>query len=79
MGMFDSVAFICPGCGKEFLEQTKAGECLLQYFPAEACPPEIARGFVNCIVTCYHCHNDWLVQGELPRDIKLTLTAPEPE
>lgn len=36
MGLFDTVTYRCPHCGARTEEQTKAGECILGEYNAEA-------------------------------------------
>jgi hypothetical protein len=41
MGLFDSVAVKCPQCKETHYTQSKTGECSLDEFQLNECPPKI--------------------------------------
>ena len=68
MGMFDSIMVPCPKCGKRSEFQSKSGECYLNVYLLETCPPD-ALADVNRHApnTCDQC-------GTL-YEVELTITA----
>lgn len=59
MGCFDTVHFLCPNCGAEVSEQSKAGDCALADYWLHRIPTEIAldlqRHGVDCPKCRHHC------------------------
>lgn len=52
MGMFDSIIFSCPNCGKELEAQSKAGECTLERFSHKDAPTVIAADCLGDLLVC---------------------------
>lgn len=61
MGMFDSVYFKCPNCGKDIEEQSKAGECLLISYHQTEVPLEIANSILGDDLHCYGCDKSFKI------------------
>ena len=57
MGMFDTVYFECPHCGKENSIQTKAGPCELNDWNIHQAPLEVLLDIQKwySIYKCKHC------------------------
>jgi ribosomal protein L31 len=55
MGMYDTVYFTCPNCGKTFEEQSKCGDCVLNSFQSHSVPVDIANSFDGKTIYCEHC------------------------
>lgn len=43
MGVYDSVLVPCPKCGEKQYFQTKSGDCLLEVYELNECPPDVLR------------------------------------
>lgn len=72
MGMFDSVYFECPHCGRETEEQSKAGDCLLEEYREDSIPPNIAVSLNERESWCDHCGKQFkIVTNELPQRVKM--------
>ena len=71
MGMFDTLHFNCPDCGRHIEEQTKAGECMLLDIPADAVPLEVAGSVEGDVVYCEKCRKRWCIA--LDNGIKKTV------
>lgn len=75
MGMFDTVRWKCPGCGKETEEQTKIGECELQFAGPKNCPVDLAAFFVKPYQPfhCDACGCDYSFKlaGLAPRGVRI--------
>jgi|GEM_PF-857719 len=41
MGCFDTVRVPCPSCGQKADFQSKGGECWLETYELENCPPDV--------------------------------------
>ena len=41
MGCYDTVNEPCPKCGERVGFQSKSGDCLLEEYPLETCPPKV--------------------------------------
>ena len=52
MGMFDSVYFTCPKCGKLLEAQSKSGHCTLACFALDSVPAEIGDDLVGTTIQC---------------------------
>ncbi len=79
MGMFDTLHFNCPDCGKQFEEQTKAGECLLRNFHQNSVPTLVAAQVVGDLICCPHCSVRFVIGTSLPERVQLTLTKSSQE
>lgn len=44
MGMYDTVHFPCPTCGKRIEDQSKSGDCVLRYTALAETPADVLRG-----------------------------------
>lgn len=62
MGMFDTVIFGCPNCGKHVEIQTKAGKCNLGKIPCYEIPIEIALSIEGEYVRCENCDNSFQIK-----------------
>jgi hypothetical protein len=70
MGMFDTVLFKCPKCGKQLEEQSKAGECLLEDFSENRVPVVIALSIVGNDVYCGDCKETFEVAYQAYEPLK---------
>lgn len=52
MGMFDTVYFECPACGREHSVQSKAGRCVLEEYTYRSVPAAIADDLDRQEVVC---------------------------
>lgn len=80
MGMYDSVKFKCPDplCNGDVVVQSKAGACVLDTFPQEDVPSEIAKDIVDWVDTCYDCGKKWKVKAITPIvAVEMVLVDPE--
>lgn len=73
MGMYDTVDFCCPNCGRSVQEQSKAGDCTLSTYPEHRIPQDIAEDLMGRLVCCYHCGIASVVSGKIPPPQKVNL------
>ena len=70
MGMFDSVYFKCPHCGKDTEVQSKAGDCTLDNFWQNRVPPQIAIDLEGDEESCRLCKESFkIVSLNKPTDV----------
>lgn len=65
MGMFDTITFKCPACGRVNDFQTKSGDCDLSTYSTKSVPVDIAKAIDGRTVFCSHC--DYEVTFQWPR------------
>ena len=58
MGLYDTIIFTCPACGKKIQVQSKSGLCLMRSYPATAVPLDIAAA-ANRHPTVCQCGKAW--------------------
>jgi len=74
MGMVDSVLACCPNCGAVLSFQSKAGECSLQEFSADAVPANIAVDIEGDVLACDECLKVWrITTQQMPPMVKMYL------
>lgn len=75
MGMFDTVIFDCPTCGRKLDVQSKAGTCILDSFSQYSVPVEIAIDLENELVYCEKCDLEYKVipKQEIIKTIEMEL------
>jgi len=61
MGMFDSILFDCPNCGNKIEDQSKAGDCNLDYYNQDEAPAIIAADCLGDRVVCQKCKKHYEV------------------
>jgi transcription elongation factor Elf1 len=60
MGMFDSIIFDCPKCGKQIEAQSKGGVCLLECYGLYDVPVGVASDAnKDAPFICEHCGSSW--------------------
>ena len=79
MGMFDTVIFKCPRCGKEVQEQTKVGRCVLAYYEEKEVPVGIAQSLDGDTICCYECNGVFTIKSEYPFPTTVPMKLVEPE
>lgn len=55
MGMYNSLYVQCPQCNHRIEFQSKAGNCSLDRYKLQNCPPEIALDLDRESKECDHC------------------------
>jgi len=71
MGMYDTVNVPCPKCGEVQGFQSKSGQCLLQEFDLDNCPPDVLQD-VNrhSPATCTKCNTKfWVGEKKVPASV----------
>jgi len=53
--MFDEISIKCPKCGKYFIEQSKAGRCILRSYSLNDLSTPIAQNLLKSEVYCTNC------------------------
>lgn len=59
MGMFDSVMFDCPNCGREIEAQSKSGECTLARYSPDDVPLDVAADIDRHAPFKCECGKSW--------------------
>lgn len=62
MGMFDSVMFTCPHCGKSTEVQSKDGRCILARYSQNGVPLVIAAGLEGSKEYCHECKKSFFIR-----------------
>jgi hypothetical protein len=76
MGLYDTIEFTCPACGKQVEEQTKEGPCMLRRHNIDEPLPLSEIGpLLNSHVECWECGAISRIglPAYLPTTIKLEL------
>lgn len=72
--MYDTVVFKCPKCSSNLEEQSKFGNCTLEYFNSDEVPVSIAYSMIGKKISCYNCNKQFeIVTGQKLNVIKLGL------
>lgn len=62
MGIYDTLNFTCPACGKETFQQSKAGKCILADYTLNNAPlltiADIHDDGKNGKLYCVHCSTE---------------------
>ena len=75
MGMFDSIYFKCPDCGKEIEAQTKSGDCDLNSYEHTSVPVDVALDANRHAPFKCECGASWQL-GNIPDETtKVALTV----
>ena len=64
MGVYDTVRFSCPICGKDFDLQSKAGDCELKLYRMYDAPQRVLTDLVGESHTCTQCSTPLTIRGE---------------
>jgi uncharacterized protein YbaR (Trm112 family) len=73
MGMFDTVNFYCPRCGRTLDLQSKAGDCTLVEYDQDSVPLKIAADLCNTSVWCDDCKESFRVVSMIPTRVAMKL------
>jgi len=66
MGMYDTVRVPCPNCGEKEEFQSKGGECLLEVYELENCPPDVMSNINrHSPCTCEKCGTVFAVKVQV--------------
>lgn len=83
MGVYDSVWFICPKCGHEFENQTKAWDCIMASFEStESIPYSFALAVADAHAKCWECGAEFRIRADMPTpppEVMLRLEEESPE
>ena len=70
MGCYDAIQFNCLDCGAVIEAQSKGGRCMMDVFPCDAVPIEVAGMPIGDVVKC-KCGSEFKVAG--PAYVQLRL------
>jgi transposase-like protein len=76
MGLFDTVNFTCPHCGKTTGVQSKAGPCDLITYDERDVPLAIAAALGDERETCEHCDRDFVLRSSVPDTVVMRAVKP---
>ena len=62
MGCFNTVYFDCPNCKETISEQTKNGDCSMQYKHIEDADLADVQGISGYPIKCYECNHEFIVK-----------------
>jgi len=79
MGMFDSIYFNCPDCGKNIEAQSKSGECSLDSYAHDSVPVDVAMDANRHAPYKCSCGASWEL-GNIPdEETRVALTIEKVE
>ena len=70
MGMYDTVLIRCPNCNSAIEEQSKAGECTLQWLSEESVPTDIADDIIGSTIECGGCGTVVTIVEKVPEPVE---------
>jgi hypothetical protein len=70
MGLFDTIYFQCPDCGRDLDAQSKSGPCCLYYFKYDSVPEDVAMDANRHAPFECECGSKWEFIN-VPKKVKL--------
>lgn len=79
MGLFDTINFQCPNCGRMIQAQSKSGNCDLKEYDVTSVPLSVSSDANRHSPYWCECGKKWYLtlEGTVPEEVRVCLTVKE--